>query len=244
MLSFSTIIDCIKCILCLFIGEQVKRRRHNGSETSDEVGSSSSEVDVASHSSSDKSCQLSTTDQASCDVSSDKPSDLCDKGSRQQASDEAKSENVILPTSTSSSPQSPSSKHLVSSKTVSASGPVSPQPCSSSSLDPEEPRDESTPDSTKDSLVSNMEVTSSTENEGSDLNEPSTSSDKCCDSRLEAPSRQASYGAIILPAQRTSSSEGISSCIRSQGADIYEKVVKSADAVMALLSRLHENSQN
>lgn len=166
-------------------------------------------------------------------------------------------DNTALPSSSSSSPPlRPSiSKPLdaAAKSIISIGQPVSPQPCSSSSVDPE---DISIEAGTKDSsspldpsilhFSNNAEVSSSTEDQSEDASKPSTSYQKpgeqttVSSSSLAQPSTSHAAGSGAV--QRTGDIVGPS--IRSQGADVYDKVVKSAEAVLALLSRLYENNQS
>ncbi|KAK6998655.1 ubiquitin carboxyl-terminal hydrolase 34-like isoform X2, partial [Biomphalaria glabrata] len=182
--------------------DQVKKRRPNELEADDKVGSSSTGMPICSQS------EPSTSSEANSIGSSPMDKSLI----------QSKHENTLVPTP--SAPASPC-QHLDSSKTNAgksnqlecAGQPVSPQPCTSSSLAIEEHLEEPKGSSSKATLV---DITSSTE---------------------EAGPRPKSRGQTSsLAVHRTSSSEGLGPCVRSQGADIYEKVVKSADAVMALVS--------
>ncbi|BFZ12255.1 hypothetical protein BsWGS_15296 [Bradybaena similaris] len=166
-------------------------------------------------------------------------------------------DNTALPSSSSSSPppQPSTSKSLdtAAKSIISVGQPVSPQPCSSSSVDLE---DSSIDAGTKDSSssldpsilhFSNAEVSSSTEDQSEDASKPSTSYQK--------PGEQTTVSSSSLVQPSTSHAAGSSGAvqrmgdgagpsIRSQGADVYDKVVKSAEAVLALLSRLYENNQS
>lgn len=179
-------------------------------------------------------------------------------------------DNNALPSSSSSPPPSlpSSSKSLVSTTNtsdikashISYGNPVSPQPCSSSSVDPEDSlgSDNSVSETgtrlsgsqADSSLVnfSNAEVSSSTEEQPEEtvksfMNSEKLSGDQTAVSSSSGMRPSTSYSTSSSGAgQRANEVMGPS--IRSQGGDIYEKVVKSAEAVMALLSRLFDNKQS
>ncbi|KAH9519588.1 Ubiquitin carboxyl-terminal hydrolase 34 [Bulinus truncatus] len=212
------------------LDEYVKKRRHNVSECEEQLTSSTTDV----HPTEEAICaQLVLTNSSETNFT----------GSNQSADkmkSESKSDNVPSSSSSSSLPASPLSKHLVSNKNTELPGqpPTSPQPCTSSSLDQQDEimTTENNPDATvtKETPAANHDVSSSTD----ESSQPCTSSEapsfESCRLKAGSSRSQMSYGSLAV--HRTSSSDGLGPCVRSQGADIYEKVVKSADAVMALLS--------